>query len=251
MSFIELIDVYKSFGENKVLRGINLSIEMGESLVILGKSGIGKSVTLLVLTRLLPLDEGRVIINGIDTTKLSEDELIPIRKKISYVFQSGALFDSLTVYENISFPMVGEGLDEDEIEEKTFEIMNLLGIKDFWAMYPDEISSGTKKIVSIGRALAASPDCILYDEPTTGIDPYSAKKLSEVIRRINLEMGITSILVTHDMRCAKIVADKIAFLHDGKIYFHDTFNAFVESELPVLVEFKTSLPYMAEYLKKG
>ena len=146
--------------------------------------------------------------------------------------------------------MVGENFDEDEIERKAFEIMNLLEISDYWNMYPDEISGGTKKVVSIGRALAAEPDCILYDEPTTGIDPYSAKKLSEVIRKINLEMGITSILVTHDMRCAKIVADKIAFLHEGKIYFHDTFNAFVESNLPALVEFKTSLPYMAEYLRK-
>ncbi len=251
MAFIELIDVHKSFGDNKVLRGINLSIEKGESLVILGKSGIGKSVTLLVLTRLLPLDRGKVIINGIDTTDLPEDKLIPIRKKISYVFQSGALFDSLTVYENIAFPMIGEGYDEDEIDKRVFDIMDLLNISEFWDLYPDEISGGVKKIVSIGRALAANPDCILYDEPTTGIDPYAAKKLSEVIRRINIDMGITTILVTHDMRCAKIVADKIAFLHEGVIYFHGSFGEFVESDLPVLEEFKGSLPYMAKYLKGG
>ncbi len=251
MAFIELINVYKSFGDNRVLRGISLSVEKGESLVILGKSGIGKSVTLLVLTRLIPLDRGKVIINGIDTTDLPEDKLIPIRKKISYVFQSGALFDSLTVYENIAFPMVGEEYDEDEIDKRVFEIMDLLNISEFWDLYPDEISGGVKKIVSIGRALAANPDCILYDEPTTGIDPYAAKKLSEVIRKINLEMGITSILVTHDMRCAKIVADKIAFLHEGKIYFHGTFKEFVESDLPALEEFKGSLPYMAKYLKSG
>ncbi|MBN2430046.1 MAG: ATP-binding cassette domain-containing protein [Acidobacteria bacterium] len=249
MSLIELRDVTKSFGDNKVLKGVNLEIEEGESLIILGRSGIGKSVTLLIITGLMPPDSGAVFIDGQDITKLSEIEMIALRRRFSYVFQSGALFDSLSVYENVAFPFAEDRHISDEAaEKKVFSILQLLGLEKIADLMPDEISSGMKKRVAIARAIAADPRAILYDEPTTGVDTITGKLISRLIRKLNKDLGVTTVVVTHDLKCAQFVADKVAFLHDGRIYFHDTFDAFLKSELKELLRFKRSLPHMMKYI---
>ncbi len=249
MPIIELQDVHKSFGSNHVLRGVNLQVEEGESLVVLGRSGIGKSVSLLIITGLMKPDSGRVLIQGKDITTMSERELIPLRRLFSYVFQSGALFDSLTVSGNVAFPLEEDSrVDEDEAEEKVRSILAMLELEPIADLMPLEISTGMKKRVAIARAIAASPEAILYDEPTTGVDPITGKMISRLIRDLNQKMGMTSVVVTHDLKCARIVADRVAFLHDGRIYFHDTFERFIDSELEELVRFKRSMPYMMRYI---
>jgi phospholipid/cholesterol/gamma-HCH transport system ATP-binding protein len=249
MSLIELRDVYKSFGDNKVLRGVNLKIEEGESLIVLGRSGIGKSVTLLIITGLMPPDSGAVYIDGRDITQLPESEMISLRRQFSYVFQSGALFDSLTVFDNVAFPFADDPRVSDEAaEKKVFTILRRLGLEKIADLMPDEISSGMKKRVAIARAIAADPRAILYDEPTTGVDTITGKLISRLIRELNKDLGVTTVVVTHDLKCAQFVADKVAFLHDGIIYFHDTFDAFLQSEKNELVRFKRSMPHMMSYI---
>jgi phospholipid/cholesterol/gamma-HCH transport system ATP-binding protein len=249
MSLIELRDVYKSFGDNKVLRGVSLKIEEGESLIILGRSGIGKSVTLLIITGLMPPDSGAVYIDGKDITQLPESEMIGLRRKFSYVFQSGALFDSLSVFDNVAFPFADDPHMSDEAaEEKVFSILRRLGLEKIADLMPDEISSGMKKRVAIARAIAADPRAILYDEPTTGVDTITGKLISRLIRELNKDLGVTTVVVTHDLKCAQFVADNVAFLHDGQIYFHDTFDAFLKSEIKEIVRFKRSMPHMMSYI---
>jgi len=249
MPLIELRDVYKSFGSNKVLKGVNLEIEEGESLIILGRSGIGKSVTLLIVTGLMPPDSGAVFIDGRDITTLPENELIGLRRRFSYVFQSGALFDSLSVFENVAFPFAEDRQISDEAaEEKVMSILQRLGLEKIADLMPGEISSGMKKRVAIARAIAADPRAILYDEPTTGVDTITGKLISRLIRDLNKDLGVTTVVVTHDLKCAQFVADKVAFLHDGQIHFHDTFDAFLASDLKELVRFKRSLPHMMKYI---
>jgi len=249
MVLIELRDVYKSFGTNHVLKGVNLQIEEGESLIVLGRSGIGKSVTLLIITGLLQPDSGSVIVGGQDITAMSEAELIKVRKQFSYVFQSGALFDSLSVVDNVAFPLKeDQEYNPDEIEETVLSILKRLELEKIVDQMPQEISVGMKKRVAIARAIAASPRAILYDEPTTGVDTITGKLINRLIRELNEKTGVTSIIVTHDLKCAQMAAEKVAFLHDGEIYFHDTFDAFIRSENRELVRFKTSMPHMMRYI---
>jgi len=249
MPLIELKNIYKSFGANRVLAGVDLQIDRGETLVVMGRSGIGKSVTLLIITGLLSPDEGQVLIDGQDITTLPERKLISIRRRFSYVFQSGALFDSLTVAENVAFPLYeSRQYESAEITEKVATILQRLEIEDLADLMPDEISTGMKKRVAIGRAIAADPVAILYDEPTTGVDPMSGKMITLLIKELAGKLGVTSVVVTHDLRCARMIADKVAFIHEGRIYFHDTFERFISSELDELVHFKRAMPYMMRYI---
>lgn len=249
MALIELQNISKSFGSHQVLQGVNLSVEEGETLVIMGRSGIGKSVTLLIITGLIPADSGTVLLRGQDITRLSEKELIPIRRKFSYVFQSGALFDSLSVYENVAFPLTdGVSRDPTDVDETVRRILHRLELDAIADLMPQEISTGMKKRVAIGRAMAASPLAILYDEPTTGVDPVTGKMISLLIRELQAELKATSIVVTHDLKCARAVADRVAFLDDGQILFHDTFDRFIEAEDERLVRFKRAMPSMMRYI---
>lgn len=253
MAHIELRDIYKSFGTNQVLRGLDLAVEPGETLALMGRSGIGKSVTLLIATGLIKPDRGSVLIHGQEINHLAEKYLIPIRKRISYVFQSGALFDSLTVFENVAFPLrESRKVEEPAIEEKVFSILDDLEIGGIADLMPAEISTGMKKCVAMARAIAASPEAILYDEPTTGVDPLYARLISRLIKKLSRRFGITSMVITHDIRCAATVSDRVAFIDGGRICFHDSFRRFIESgEVEALNRFKKAMPYLADVLDQA
>lgn len=249
MPLIEIVSVCKQFGDHVVLDDMSLAVEQGETLAIMGRSGIGKSVTLLIITGLIPPDSGKVLLQGRDIASMSERELIPIRRKFSYVFQSGALFDSLTIRENVAFPL-GEcsNCHTGDIDGRVMQILERLGLEDTADLLPGEISTGMKKRVAIARALAAEPMAILYDEPTTGVDPITGKRISHLIREIQVELGVTSIVVTHDLKCARIASDRVAFIHEGRNSFTGDFSAFMASDMDELAKFKHSMPYMMRYL---
>lgn len=218
---IEFIDVHKSFNSNYVLKGINLGIKKGENLCILGGSGSGKTVILKELCGLINVDKGKILIEGEDLTALNEDETIRVRKKIGMLFQGSALFDSLDVYENIAFP-IRENFDysEDKIKSIVQENLNIIGLKGIEDKYPSDLSGGMKKRVALARALAMKPKILLYDEPTTGLDPTNIKRINQLIRDMQAKFGITAIIITHDIISSAFeVSDKIAFLYEGKIIF--------------------------------
>jgi len=218
---IEFIDVHKSFNSNYVLKGINLGIKRGENLCILGGSGSGKTVILKELCGLINVDKGKILIEGEDLTALNEDETIRVRKKIGMLFQGSALFDSLDVYENIAFP-IRENFDysEDKIKSIVQENLNIIGLKGIEDKYPSDLSGGMKKRVALARALAMKPKILLYDEPTTGLDPTNIKRINQLIRDMQAKFGITAIIITHDIISSAFeVSDKIAFLYEGKIIF--------------------------------
>ena len=236
--FIEFIDVYKSFGDRQILNGVSFTVEEGESFAILGPSGIGKTVTLTHIVGLLKPDSGRIIVDGEDITDMNERQLAPIRKKVQLVFQSGALFDSLTVAENIAFPLNDIGLRSDEIERRVQEKMKLVEIEDIANLLPSELSTGIKRSVAIARALAAEPQAILYDEPTTMVDPLMSQTINNLIRKMQKQLHMTQIVVTHDIaNCAEKVADRVALLDQGKFVFIGTIPELYASRIPVVAEF--------------
>ncbi len=236
--FIELRDVWKGFGEQVVLAGINLAVYKGETLGILGKSGTGKSVTLMLIAGLIKCDSGKIIINGEDITDKREEELLLIRRKVSYVFQQGALFDSLSVYENIAYPLIEDKrYDYEAIDKRVRELAELLNVAEYLELYPGEITLGTKKRVAIARALATEPEAVLYDEPTTGLDALMAKKINQLILSLNKSKKLTSLVVTHDINCIETVSDKVAMLHEGKIRFLGTMDELKMSEDEFIQEF--------------
>lgn len=218
---IEFIDVHKSFNSNYVLKGINLSIKKGENLCILGGSGSGKTVILKELCGLINVDKGKILIEGEDITALNEDETIRVRKKIGMLFQGSALFDSLDVYENIAFPIRQNfNYSEDKIKSIVQENLNITGLGRIEDKYPSDLSGGMKKRVALARALAMKPKILLYDEPTTGLDPTNIKRINQLIRDMQAKFGITAIIITHDIISSAFeVSDKIAFLYEGKIIF--------------------------------
>jgi len=218
---IEFIDVHKSFNSNYVLKGINLGIKKGENLCILGGSGSGKTVILKELCGLINVDKGKILIEGEDLTALNEDETIRVRKKIGMLFQGSALFDSLDVYENIAFPIRQNfNYSEDKIQSIVQENLNIIGLGGIEDKYPSDLSGGMKKRVALARALAMKPKILLYDEPTTGLDPTNIKRINQLIRDMQAKFGITAIIITHDIISSAFeVSDKIAFLYEGKIIF--------------------------------
>lgn len=236
--FIEFIDVHKSFGERLILDGVSFSVAKGTTFAILGPSGIGKTVTITHIVGLLKPDSGRILVDGQDITDLSERELTPIRKKIQLVFQSGALFDSMTVWDNVAFPLTEADISEEELERRVQEKLRLVDIEDLADLMPSELSTGMKRSVAIARALAVEPQAILYDEPTTMVDPLMSQTINSLIRKMQSQLGMTQIVVTHDIaNCAEKVADRVALLDKGRFVFNGTMAELYVSDHPVVKEF--------------
>src|SRR5205807_7244787 len=221
--YIEFKDVSKSFGNNHVLDHVSFFVMPGETLCILGRSGVGKSVSLHNIMGFLKPDSGRVIVAFQDITDYNEEQLQEIRKKVTMVFQNGALFDSLTVGENVAFPLrERRDLSEEQILQIVDGLLEMVGVKEMRDLLPSDLSTGMKRSVAIARALAAQPECVLYDEPTTMVDPLMAQLLGDLIRKLKHQLHLTSVVVTHDMRLAKKLADRIVFLHEAKAIFFGT-----------------------------
>src|SRR6266850_2254567 len=236
--FIEFIDVYKSFDDRKVLDGVSFGVKRGETFAILGPSGVGKTVLLTHVVGFNKPDKGKIIVDGVDITNLGEDELAKIRRKVQLVFQSGALFDSMTVWENVAFPLTDTGHADEEVERRVAEILKLVEIEDLADLMPPELSTGMKRAVAIARAVAAAPEAILYDEPTTMVDPIMSQTINNLIRKMQRQLGLTQMVVTHDIaNCAEKVADRVALLHEGKFVFIGTMEELYASDHPVVKEF--------------
>ncbi|MFO7891726.1 MAG: ABC transporter ATP-binding protein [bacterium] len=239
--FAFIDEVYKKFNSHEILRGLTMLIRNGESLVVLGGSGTGKTVILKHLVGLIIPDQGRVFINGTNITKYDENELLKIRKKIGFLFQGSALFDSMSVFENVAFPLREHtDLMEPEIEKKVYEKLRLVGLENVAWRMPENLSGGMKKRVALARAIVMEPDALLYDEPTTGLDPITTKWVNKLMRSIHETLNITSIIVTHNIQSAMSVADRIAFLYRGRIKFVGTPDEIMECGDPIVEEFLRS-----------
>lgn len=225
-AIISIKNLYKSFGKNEVLKGVNLSVNKGEDLVILGRSGSGKSVAIKCLVRLVDADKGKISVFGSEITHLEERELNKIRVRIGFMFQNGALYDSMSVRQNLAFTLKHHTKDisEEEIENKINEALNDVGLKDAIDKMPSELSGGMKKRIGMARTLIIKPEIILYDEPTSGLDTITAREISELILSIQKKEKTTSIIITHDMACAKINGNRIMILKDGIIYKEGTYE---------------------------
>jgi phospholipid/cholesterol/gamma-HCH transport system ATP-binding protein len=215
---IRVVNLHKSFGENHVLMGCDLEVREGESMVVIGGSGSGKTVLIKCIIGLMKPDRGEIYIDGLETTSLNERRMNEIRKKFGMLFQGGALFDSLRVWENVGFGLRQHtSLNDDEIRRIAYEKLRLVGLKDIEDLMPAELSGGMKKRVSLARAIAMEPEILLYDEPTTGIDPIMADAINGLIVQMREKLNVTSVAITHDMKSAYKIADRIAMLYQGKI----------------------------------
>jgi len=237
-AFISCRGLYKSFAGKPVLRGLDLEVARGETLVILGGSGSGKSVLLKHMNGLMRPDRGAICVDGDDIGELEEVQLGPIRRKVGMLFQMAALFDSMTVLENVAYPMREAGVaEEDAIRHRVAQLLAVVGLPDTESLMPAELSGGMRKRAGLARALALEPRVLLYDEPTTGLDPVVAQKINVLIRHLQQRFGLTGVVVTHDLHAAFFVADRIAFLHDGRIAFSGTPQDARRSSQPELREF--------------
>lgn len=235
---IELVDVHKTFGEKVVHEGVNLDIYEGEKITVLGGSGTGKSVLLKEINGLLRPDSGKVIINGGDITTMPESELIDVRKNIGMLFQGAALFDSLSVWDNIAYTLVeNSSLSREEIDKVVKKKLELVGLPDIDDKMPGDLSGGMKKRVGLARALAKTPKILLYDEPTTGLDPPNIIRINDLINDMNKKFNITSVIITHDIESAFAVSDRIAFLYEGKIVFVGSVDEAKNTDNKVLYNF--------------
>jgi phospholipid/cholesterol/gamma-HCH transport system ATP-binding protein len=237
-AYISFDKVSKSFGDFHVLKEVSFSVSPGETLCILGRSGVGKSVSLQMLLGFLKPDSGQILVAGEDITGFSEKQLQEIRRKVTMVFQNGALFDSITVGENVAFPLrERKDMEEDQIFQVVRGLLEMVGVAGMDGLLPSDLSTGMKRSVAIARALAAQPEAILYDEPTTMVDPLMAHLLGDLIQRLKEQLHLTSIVVTHDMRFAKKLADRVVFLHQGEARFFGTMDEMERSDDPILREF--------------
>jgi phospholipid/cholesterol/gamma-HCH transport system ATP-binding protein len=233
---VSCVELYKSFGAKVVLRGLDLDLRRGETLVILGGSGSGKSVLLKHMNGLLRPDRGEVLVAGENIAQLAD--LGPIRRKVGMLFQMAALFDSMNVLDNVAYPIREAGrVSESRIRERVGQLLDVVGLRDAELLMPAELSGGMRKRAGLARALALEPDVMLYDEPTTGLDPVVAQRINMLIRDLQRRLGLSGVVVTHDLHCAFHVADRIAFLHEGRIAFVGTPEETRESSQPVLREF--------------
>ncbi len=236
--YIEFREVTKAFDDHLVLDHVSFTVDPGETCVIMGRSGVGKSVTLKHILGFLKPDSGRVIVAGQDITDWTEQQLVQIRRRVTMVFQSGALFDSLTIRENIEFPLDDrKDLSPEQIDARVAELAEMLEIGDVLDRLPSELSTGTKRAVAIARALAQDPEAILYDEPTTMVDPLMAAHMSNLILKLKRAMHKTSVVVTHDTHLGKKIADRLVFLQDGKVAFFGPWSEFEASPDPFLRNF--------------
>ncbi len=235
---IELRDVHKGFGGKQVLRGVSLSVEKGTTAVVMGGSGTGKSVLIKHLVQLLKPDRGEVWVKGRRIDLLEDDELDAMRLHTGYLFQGGALFDSMTVYENLDFLLNRHAkLSKVERRERIEETLAWVNLREKAPQYPAELSGGQKKRISLARAIILEPEILLYDEPTTGLDPISVRTVSNLIVRLRDERGITSVAITHDLLCTEIIADNVHFLFDGQIIGQGTLETLRQSDHPELRNF--------------
>src|SRR5688572_6075314 len=238
MPLIELRKVHKRFGRLVVLNGVTLGVEEGQSLVIIGASGSGKSVMLKHMVGLLKPDRGEVWFDGTRIDDLPERDLVPVRQQFGFLFQMGALFDSVNVEENVAFPLVEHThKSPEEIAKIVRQKLGLVGLPDAGPKMPAELSGGQRKRVALARAIALGPRVILYDEPTTGLDPIRSDVINELILKLQRELHVTSIVVTHDMNSAFKVADRIVMLHEGKLIFDGTPDEIQRSEHPTIRRF--------------
>jgi len=237
-SMIAVRALAKKIGQQEILRGVDLEVRTGETLAIIGRSGGGKSVLLKHLVGLMEPDAGEIWIEGQNIIGMNERQLGTIRKKVGILFQGGALFDSMTVEENIAFPLREAGeRDPNVLRAKVNEMLDVMEMEGEQAKMPVSLSGGMKKRVGLARSIIRRPSCVLYDEPTSGLDPVVADSINRLIRRLQQRFGITSIVVTHDMKSAFDVADRIAYLHEGRIYFHGTSVDLQQSSDPLIQDF--------------
>ncbi|MDC0304992.1 ATP-binding cassette domain-containing protein [bacterium] len=236
--FLEMRGIKKSFGNQVVLRGVDLDVRRGEVLVLLGGSGGGKSVLMKHMVGLLQPDEGTVTLEGKVISDLSERDLSWARKKISMMFQSGALFDSMTVAENVAFPMQEAGLrDRDELSRRVSEALEIVHLEGEEDKMPATLSGGMRKRVALARAVVEEPCCVLYDEPHAGLDPVTGDSIDRLIKDLANEHGITNVVITHEMRSAFRIADRLVFMKDGLVYWEGTPGELKACQDPVLVNF--------------
>jgi phospholipid/cholesterol/gamma-HCH transport system ATP-binding protein len=236
--FIRYAGVHKSFGENAVLRGVDLAIGRGETVVVLGGSGSGKTVLLHHTIGLHRPDEGQVFVDGIEIHEFDEEQLLETRKKVGMLFQAGALFDSMTVEENVGYAL-REHTDrsDEDIRSRVCDVLGLVELEDVEDLMPSSLSGGMRKRVALARAIALAPRAILYDEPTTGLDPITANTINRLIRNLQKKLGVTSIVVTHDIHSAFTVGDRIAFIHEGRILFDGSVEEARKTPEPTLKNF--------------
>ena len=236
--YIAFEGVNKSFGSLVVLKDVSFYVKPGETLCILGRSGVGKSVSLQILMGFLKPDSGTVLVAGQNIAGYTEKEMQEVRRKVTMVFQNGALFDSITVGENVAFPLRERGdMEEDQILQVVKGLLEMVGVAGMENQLPSELSTGMKRSVAIARALASQPSAVLYDEPTTMVDPLMGHLLGNLIQRLKMQMHLTSIVVTHDMRFAEKLADRLVFLHEGRVRFFGTTEEMRASADPILHEF--------------
>ena len=241
-AYIEFQHVSKAFNGQPVLDDVSFDVLRGEMVGILGRSGVGKSVTLKHILGFLKPDAGQVLVGGRDVSALGEDELMDVRRRVTMVFQSGALFDSLTVGENVAYPLReralrGQPSDEEEIHQRVASLLGRVELEGMQDMMPPDLSTGMKRSVAIARALAAEPECILYDEPTTMVDPLMAQNVSDLLLKVKQQTGLTSVLVTHDVKLARKLSDRVVFLVDGRVAFFGTIQEMDQSNVPMVQDF--------------
>lgn len=240
--YIQFLNVYKAFDELPVLVDVSFEVKRGEMVVVLGRSGVGKSVTLKHILGFLQPDEGKVLVAGRNVSEMAEEELFEVRRAVTMVFQSGALFDSLTAGENVAYPLRerearGEHLDEDMIQARVGELLSLVDLQDVRELMPSDLSTGMKRAVAIARSLAADPEAILYDEPTTMVDPLMAQTIGDLILKLKKQTGLTSVVVTHDMKLARKLADRVVFLVDGRVGYFGPMSQLDDSQENVIQDF--------------
>ena len=235
--YIEFRHVFKTF-DHPVLVDVSFHVDAGETVAIIGRSGVGKSVTLSNIMGFLKPDSGRVIVANEDITDYSESELRRIRRKVTMVFQSGALFDSLTIAENILFSLeLRQDYNDDNKREVVDGLLKMVDLEEYADAHPSDISTGYKRAVAIARALAAQPACILYDEPTTMVDPIMSDHMANLMRRLKQQLRLTSIVVTHDLDLMRKVADRVVVLHDGRVIYFGPTDGLETSDHPHIQEF--------------
>ncbi|MDB6112055.1 MAG: transporter related-protein [Pedosphaera sp.] len=245
---IEVRNLKKSFGSNSILDGVSFRVEPGESVVIIGRSGGGKSVLLKHLIGLLTPDAGQVLIDGEDICCLNERQLLRVRKKFGMLFQGAALFDSLTVAENVAFALSREHkIPPQEMRRKVTEVLDMVELSGTEEKKPSELSGGMRKRVGLARAIIYQPQIVLYDEPTTGLDPVVSDSIDQLILRVRDRLKVTSVVVTHDMRSARQVGQRILMLHEGKIYFSGTPEEIFSSTDPVVHRFVNGISMPKEH----
>ncbi len=235
---ISIRNLSKRFDELTVLDGISVEVTEGENLIVFGRSGTGKSVMLKCIIGLLEPDEGEVIVKGKDIQKLKPKELNKVRKNLGFLFQGAALYDSMSVRENLEFPLImNEKYSQRELDDKVMHTLELVSLTEAVDKMPSELSGGMRKRIGLARSIITDPEIMLYDEPTTGLDPITTKEISELILNLQMQLNMTSIVVTHDLICAQIIADRAIFLREGKIFYKGLLEELENSSDPFLRNF--------------